>query len=57
MAPPPRAIVRWTDPDSARAEDNKRGESSGSRILDEYLARAYRERARFGYYVILEPSG
>ena len=56
-AAPPRAIVRWTDPDSARAEDNKRGESSGSRILDEYLARAYRERARFGYYVILEPSG
>ena len=54
-ASPPRAIVRWTDPDSARAEDNKRGESSGSRILDDYLARAYRERASFGYYVVLEP--
>ena len=52
----PKAIVRWTDPDSARAEDNKRGESSGSRILDEYLDQAYRERARFGYYVVLEPA-
>jgi hypothetical protein len=54
QAAPPRAIVRWTDPDSARAEDNKRGESSGSRILDEYLARAYDEWARFGYYVVLK---
>jgi hypothetical protein len=52
----PKAIVRWTDPDSARAEDNERGESSGSRILDEYLAGAYRERDRFGYYVVLEPD-
>jgi hypothetical protein len=52
----PKAIVRWTDPDSARAEDNKRGESSGSRVLDEYLARAYRERDHFGYYVVLEPD-
>ena len=55
-ATPPKAIVRWTDPDSARAEDNKRGESSGSRILDEYLARTYRERDGFGYYVVLEPD-
>ena len=55
-AAPPKSIVRWTDPDSARAEDNKRGESSGSRILDEYLARTYRERDRFGYYVVLEPK-
>jgi hypothetical protein len=52
----PKAIVRWTDPDSARAEDNKRGESSGSRLLDEYLSRAYRERDRFAYYVVLEPD-
>ncbi len=54
-AAPPRAVVRWTDPDSARRETNERGEPSGSRLLDEYLARAYRERARFGYYVVLEP--
>jgi hypothetical protein len=54
-ARPPRVIVRWTDPDSARREPNERGEPSGSRLLDEYLARAYRERARFGHYVVLEP--
>ena len=53
---PPGAIVRWTDPDSARREPNERGEPSGSRLLDEYLARAYRERARFGHYVVLEPD-
>jgi len=52
----PGAIVRWTDPDSARREPNKRGEPSDSRILDEYLARAYREHARFGHYVVLEPD-
>ena len=52
---PPRAIVRWTDPDSARREPNERGEPSGSRLLDAYLERAYREHARFGHYVVLEP--
>jgi hypothetical protein len=55
-AQPPGAIVRWTDPDSARREPNERGEPSGSRLLDEYLARAYRERARFGHYIVLEPD-
>jgi hypothetical protein len=51
----PRAIVRWTDPDSARREPNERGEPSGSRLLDEYVDRAYREHARFGHYLVLEP--
>jgi hypothetical protein len=51
----PRAVVRWTDPDSARREPNERGEPSGSRLLDAYLRRAYREHARFGQYVVLEP--
>lgn len=51
----PRAVVRWTDPDSARREANERGEPSGSRLLDEYLDRAYRRHARFGHYVVLEP--
>ena len=51
----PRAVVRWTDPDSARREPNERGQPSGSRLLDEYLARAYREHVRFGNYVVLEP--
>jgi hypothetical protein len=48
-------VVRWTDPDSARAEPNERGEPSGSRLLDAYLRRAYREHGRFGHYVVLEP--
>ena len=55
-ADPPGAVVRWTDPDSARAEPNERGEPSGSRLLDGYLRSNYRERARFGHYVVLEPG-
>jgi hypothetical protein len=51
----PRAIVRWTDPISARPEPNPRGRPSGSRALDEYLARAYDVRARFGEYEVLAP--
>ena len=54
-AEPPLAVVRWTDPESARREPNERGEPSGSHLLDEYLARAYREYARHGRYVVLEP--
>ncbi len=52
---PPRAIVRWTDPISARPEPNERGRPSGSRALDGYLASAYRLRARYGTYDILVP--
>jgi hypothetical protein len=51
----PRAIVRWTDPLSSRPEPNERGRPSGSRALDEYLASAYRLRARYGAYDILVP--
>jgi hypothetical protein len=51
----PRAIVRWTDPISARPEPNERGRPSGSRALDEYLASAYQVRARYGAYDILVP--
>jgi hypothetical protein len=51
----PRAIVRWTDPISSRPEPNERGRPSGSRALDEYLASAYRLRARYGAYDILVP--
>ena len=51
----PRAIVRWTDPASARPEPNERGRPSGSRALDEYLARAYRLDGRFGRYDVLVP--
>ena len=51
----PRAVVRWTDPASARPEPNRRGRPSGSRALDEYLASAYRLDARFGAYDVLVP--
>jgi hypothetical protein len=51
----PRAVVRWTDPASARPEPNRRGRPSGSRTLDEYLARAYRLDGRFGAYDVLVP--
>ncbi len=51
----PRAVVRWTDPASSRPEPNLRGRPSGSRALDAYLSRAYRLRARYGYYDVLVP--
>jgi len=50
----PRIVVRWVDPQSSQPEPNLRGRSSGSHLLDDYLSRAYRETAQFGYYVVLE---
>ena len=37
----PKAIVRWTAPESAKPEPNRRGRPSGSRALDDYLDAAY----------------
>jgi hypothetical protein len=51
----PLAVVRWTDPISARPEPNRRGRPSGSRALDEYLASEYRLDSRFGAYAVLVP--
>jgi hypothetical protein len=51
----PKAIVRWTDPASARPEPNRRGRPTGDRSLDEFLAASYREDARYGAYVVLVP--
>lgn len=48
-------VIRWTDPASAKPEPNRRGRPSGSRRLDEYLNREYREDSRFGAYVVLVP--
>lgn len=53
----PGAVVRWTDPLSARREPNRRGRSSGSRAVDEYLSTAYRPVLRAGYYRVLVPRG
>jgi hypothetical protein len=51
----PRAVVRWTDPASSRPEPNRRGRSSGSHILDEYLSSSYRLLERDGFYDVLVP--
>ena len=50
----PRIVVRWTHPLSSQREPNRRGRPSGSRFLDEYLARRYRLVASFGVYRVLE---
>jgi hypothetical protein len=50
----PRIVVRWTNPLSSQREPNRRGRPSGSRFLDEYLAREYRPVATFGDYRVLE---
>jgi hypothetical protein len=49
----PRVVVRWTDPASSQPEPNLRGRPSGSRVLDEHLARAYRLAERDGAYDVL----
>ncbi len=51
----PKAIIRWTAPESAKPEPNRRGRPSGSHALDEYLDRAYEPRATYGDYEILVP--
>ena len=44
----PRVVVRWTDPLTAAPEPNAAGRSSGVRLLDDYLARAYAPGPRYG---------
>ena len=48
-------VVRWTATITAAPEPNRAGRSTGVRILDDYLLRRYRQVARFGSYLILEP--
>ena len=50
----PRIVVRWISALSDHPEPNLRGRSTGSHILDDYLARAYQPVARFGVYVVLQ---
>jgi hypothetical protein len=47
-------VVRWLSPVADEPEPNGAGESSGVRLLDSYLRRAYRPTRRFGDYQILE---
>ena len=51
----PRAVVRFTAAVTAAPEPNRAGESTGVRILDDYLNSAYRPAARHGPYLVLEP--
>ena len=51
----PRIVLRWAAPVTALPEPNRAGRSSGVRILDVYLARAYRLERRFGIYLLLAP--
>ena len=48
-----RVVVRWQNPAAAFPEPNGAGRSSGVRILDRHLARAYALVARFGPYEVL----
>ena len=47
-------VVRWTHPVTAAAEPNAAGRSSGVRVLDDYLARSYRDVGRVGSFRLLE---
>jgi hypothetical protein len=48
-------VVRWTSPESARPEPNRRGRPSGSTALDDYLKAQYRLAERIGAYEVLVP--
>ena len=49
----PRLVIRWLSPVADHREDNGAGRSSGVRLLDRYLARAYEPARRFGDYLVL----
>ncbi len=51
----PRAVVRWTSAASTVREPNRRGEPTGSRVLDGWVAGNFRLLARTGDYEILVP--
>ena len=50
----PRVVVRDTSPVTAAREPNAAGRSSGVTLLDDYVARGYREIGRYGDLVLLE---
>jgi hypothetical protein len=50
----PRVVIRDTSRVTAAPEPNAAGRSSGVVLLDDYLARTYRETDRFGPLVLLE---
>jgi hypothetical protein len=52
-----RVVVRWTHPTACEPEPNGSGHSSGTEILDLYLAEHFQERSRHGHYSVLERAG
>jgi hypothetical protein len=46
-------VVRWVAPAATMVEDNGSGESSGVRILDDYINARYARAGRYGDYVLL----
>jgi hypothetical protein len=50
----PEVVVRWTASLSSKREPNLRGEPTGSRLLDDYLASRYRPFERLYQHVLLE---
>jgi len=53
----PELVIRWLSPLADQREDNDAGRSSGVRVLDRYLARAYAPDRRFGEYQVLSRRG
>jgi hypothetical protein len=53
----PELVIRWLSPLADHADDNGAGRSSGVRILDRYIARAYAPERRFGDYQVLVRQG
>ena len=51
----PPVIVRWDSPVTAAPEPNRSGRSSGVRLLDAYVSANYREKSRYGDWVVLTP--
>jgi hypothetical protein len=49
----PQVLVRWNDP-RTRPEDNGSGRTSGSTVLDRYLAAAYGRERRIGRFTLSE---
>ena len=46
-------VIRWLSPLADQRQDNGAGRSSGVRVLDRYLTRAFRPVRRFGDYQVL----
>jgi hypothetical protein len=51
----PGVVVRWTAPVASQEEPNRRGDASGVRILDAWIARNYRLEQRLYHYDVLVP--